>query len=61
MEGQCQLLLHEYRAEIVRIYTGIVTSSLFRVDVPSSHLHIRLGAQAARVEMNGEVELTEKF
>ena len=36
MEGWCQLLLCEYGAEIVQVYTGIVASSLFRVDVPSS-------------------------
>ena len=61
MEGQCQLLLHEYGAEIVRIYAGIVASSLFKIDIPSSCYPVRLGAQVARVEMNGEVELTEKL
>ena len=52
------MLLREYRAEVVRIYAGIVASSLFRVDVPSSCQCVGLGAQA---ETNGEVELTEKF
>ena len=55
------MLLCEYGAEIVWIYAGIVASSLFRIDIPLSCQHIRLGAQAARVETNGEVELTEKF
>ena len=36
-EGQCQLLLCGYGAEIVQVYAGIVTSSLFRVDIPLSH------------------------
>ena len=30
-------VLCEYGAEIVWIYAGIVASSLFRIDVPSSH------------------------
>ena len=61
MEGQCQLFLHEHGAEIVQVYAGIVTSSLLRVDIPLSCQHVRFGTQVAGVEMNGEVELTEKF
>ena len=52
------MLLCEYRVEIVWVYTGIVASSLFRVDVPSSRPGVGLGAQVARVETDGEVELT---
>ena len=55
------MLLHEYEVEIVQIYAGIVASSLFRVDIPSSCSCVGFGTQAARVETNGEVELTEKF
>ena len=35
-EGQCQLFISKNWTEIVRIYSGIVAASLFRVDVPSS-------------------------
>ena len=49
--NRCQLLLREYRAEVVWIYTGIVTSSLFRVDMPLSHKCVGFSAQMAWAEM----------
>ena len=47
MEGQCQLLLCEYGVEVVWVYAGIVASSLFRIDVPSSCQCIGLGTYHA--------------
>ena len=41
----------------MRIYDGIVTASLLRVDVPLSSQSIRFGSKSARVETDDEVEL----
>ena len=43
--------------EIVRIYGGIVTASLLRVDVPLSSQSVRFGSELARAEMDDKVEL----
>ena len=40
---------------------GIVASSLFRVDVPSSCQHIRFGAESTRTETDYEVKLRKVF
>ena len=41
----------------MRIYGGIVTASLLRVDIPLSSQSIGFGSESARVETDDEVEL----
>ena len=55
------MFLHEHGLEISWIYAGIITSSLFRVDIPLSSKSIRFGTKASGMEMDGEVELAEEF
>ena len=45
----------------MRIYTGVATTSLFRIDVPSSSQGIRLGSEFPRTETNDEVEGRKEF
>ena len=56
-KGRCQLLVSKNWMEIVWIYNGIVTTSLLRVDVPSSNQSVRFGSELAGVETDDEVEL----
>ena len=51
-----QLLLGKDGAKIVRINRGIITSPLFRVDIPSSSESIRFGTQMARMETDNKIE-----
>ena len=39
----------------------IVASSLFRIDIPSSCQHVRLGTKLTRMEMDDKVELRKVF
>ena len=57
LKGQCQFLISKNWMEIVRIYGGIVTASLLRVDVPLSSQSIRFGSESARAETDDKVEL----
>ena len=50
-----------FRSEVRWIYAGIITSSLFRVNVPSLSKVIGFGTKMSRMESDDEVELTEEF
>ena len=43
------------------IYAGIIASSLFRVDVPSSSKGVRFGTEMSGAESDDGIELTEEF
>ena len=51
----------KHGSEVSWIYAGIITSSLFRVDIPSSSKSIGFGTKASRTETDDEVELAEEF
>ena len=55
------MFLHEHGSEVSRIYAGIITSPLFRIDVPSSSKHIEFGSETSGMETDDEVELAEEF
>ena len=55
------MFLHEHRSEVSQIYAGIITSPLFRIDIPSSSKSVGFGTEASRMEMDDEVELAEEF
>ena len=46
----------KYRFKIMRIYHGIVATSLFRVDVPSSSYSVQFPTKSARMETDDHVE-----
>ena len=51
------MLVSKNWMELVRIYGGIVTTSLLRVHVPSSSQSVGFGSELAGEEMDDEVEL----
>ena len=55
------MFLCEHGSEVSWIYASIITSSLFRVDIPSSSKSVRFGTEMSRTESDDEVELTEEF
>ena len=55
------MFLHEHGLEVSRIYAGIITSPLFRIDVPSSIKSIRFGTKVSGMEADDEVELAKEF
>ena len=55
------MFLYEHGSEVSWIYAGIITSSLFRVDIPSSSKSIGFGIETSGMESDDEVELTEEF
>ena len=55
------MFLHEHGSEVSQIYAGIITSPLFRVDIPSSSKSIGFGTKASGTEADDEVELAEEF
>ena len=60
-EGQCQLFVSKNGAEIMRIDTGIVATSLFRVDVPSSSQCVGFLSESSGTEPDDEVKLVKIF
>ena len=61
MEGRCQLFRSEHRSVVLRIDSGIVAISLFKIDVPSSSKSIGLGSEFSRTEMDDQVESGKVF
>ncbi len=61
MEGHSQLFLTENRLKILRIDSGIVTTSLFKVHIPAMSKCIRLCTELPRMEADNEVELGKEF
>ena len=55
------MFLHEHRSEVSQIYAGIITSPLFRIDIPSSSKRIGFGTEASGMELDNEVKLAEEF
>ena len=55
------MFLCEHGLDISWIYAGIITSPLFRVDIPSSSKSVGFGTEVSGTELDDEVELTEKF
>ena len=55
------MFLHEHGLEVSRIYAGIITSPLFRVDIPSSSKSVKFGAEVSGTETDDEVELAEEL
>ena len=55
------MFLHEHGLEVSRIYAGVITSPLFRIDVPSSSKSIGFGTEASGTESDNEVKLAEEF
>ena len=55
------MFLHEHGSELSQIYAGIITSPLFRVDVPLSSKSVRFGTDVSGMEADDEVELAEEF
>ena len=55
------MFLHEHGSEVSWVYAGIITSPLFRIDVPLSSKSIRFGTEASGMEMDNEVELAQEF
>ena len=56
-----ELFLREDRSTVVRIDNGIVTISLFWIDVPTAGKGIRFAAKTSRAKINKKVELTKVF
>ena len=55
------MFLHEHGSEVSQIYAGIITSPLFRIDVPLSSKSIGFGTKASGTESDYEVKLAEEF
>ena len=55
-ETNRELFLRENRSEVVRIDCRIITSPLFRVDIPLSSKSVWLSAEATRVETDDEIK-----
>ena len=55
------MFLCEHGSGVSWIYAGIITSSLFRVDVPLSTKSIGFGTETFGAESDDQVELTEEF
>ena len=53
--------MSEYRPKVLRINSGIVATSFFKVQIPSTSQCIRFGTKLTRAEMNDEVELRQEF
>ena len=47
--------------EVSQVYAGVITSPLFRIDVPLSSKSIGFGTEVSTTEMDNEVELAEEF
>ena len=55
------LFLAENRLKILRINSGIVTASLFKVHIPVTSKCIRLCTELSGTEADNEVKLREEF
>ena len=55
------MFLHEHGSELSQIYAGIITSPLFRVDVPLSSKSVGFGTEVSGMESDYEVKLAEEF
>ena len=55
------MFLAEDQFEVLRIYSGVVATSLFMVIIPSACQCIRFGTEFARAEPDNEFELGEVF
>ena len=53
------MFLGEDGLEVVRVYCGIASISLFRIDIPSSSESIQFCAKTTRAKPNNKVELEE--
>ena len=60
-EGRGELFGGENGFVVLRIYGGVATTSLFKVDVPTSSQGIGFGTEFPRSEADDEVELGEVF
>ena len=60
-EGCSELLLCEYRAEIMRVDASVVLIPLFGIDIPVSSEGIRFHAKSSRMEMDDHIELGEEL
>ena len=60
-KGRCQLFFVENRLEVMRIFGGIVATSLFSVDVPSSSESVWFGAEASGPKANNKVKTGEEY
>ena len=47
--------------EVSQVYAGVITSPLFRIDIPSSSKGIGFGTEASGMELNYEVKSAEEF
>ena len=55
------MFLHEHGLEVSRIYAGVITSPLFRIDVPSSSKCVGFGSEMSGMETDDEVQLAEEL
>ena len=60
-ERRGELFGGENRAEVLRINGGIVATSLFKVDVPSSSQSIRLSSKTSRAKADDHVKRREEL
>src|SRR6266540_5546208 len=61
VEGCSQLFLAENRLKILRVDSGVVATSLFKVHIPVAGKCIRFGTELPRSEADDEVELGKEF
>ena len=61
MEGHSQLFLAENRLKILRVDSGIVATSLFKVHIPAMDKCIRFGTELPGSEADDKVELGKEF
>ena len=55
------MFLREHGSEVSQIYAGIITSPLFRIDVPSSRKSVIFGTEVSRMDADDQVELAEEL
>ena len=51
------MVIGEHRLEVLRVNSGIVTTSLSWVDIPTACEHVRFGTEFTWMEMDNEVEV----
>jgi hypothetical protein len=56
-----QLLVSKNGSEVQRVYAGIVATSLFGIDIPSSSQGVQFGSESSGTEADDEVELGKVF
>ncbi len=61
MEGYSQLFLTENRLKILRVNSGVVATSLFKVHIPTTSKCIGICTKLSRTEAHNEVELGKEF